>query len=116
MPKTRLLNLPRTFVLGKIPVTIAYPLIFARLLSVSCHRHPHLKHGAREQVDWRHVMIALADHKRRFILGGKPSFFPPGISRFVGGGIDAGETPEQAAVRELSEELGIVLPDEQLLP
>ncbi len=61
-------------------------------------------------------MIALADHKRRFILGGKPSFFPPGISRFVGGGIDAGETPEQAAVRELSEELGIVLPDEQLLP
>ncbi len=70
----------------------------------------------RENKQTGHVLIAVADQEGRIILGGKASLFPPGITRFVGGGIDAGETPEQAAVQELTEELGIVLAAEQLVP
>ena len=70
----------------------------------------------RENKQVGHVMIAIADHEGRIILGGKPSLFPPGIIRFVGGGVDEDETPQHAACRELSEELGIVLSEEQLLP
>lgn len=70
----------------------------------------------RENKQTGHVLIALSDHDGRLILGGKPSLFPPGIIRFAGGGVDEGETPEQAAVRELAEELGIMLSEEQLIP
>jgi len=70
----------------------------------------------RENRQTGHVMIAIADHDGRIIVGGKASLYPPGITRFAGGGVDEGETPEQAASRELVEELGIVLSEEQLVP
>jgi 8-oxo-dGTP pyrophosphatase MutT (NUDIX family) len=53
----------------------------------------------RENKQTGHVMIAIADHDGRIIVGGKASLYPPGITRFVGGGVDEGETPEQAASR-----------------
>ncbi len=58
----------------------------------------------RENKQTGHVMIAIADHDGRIIVHGKASLYPPGITRFVGGGVDEGETPEQAASRELAEE------------
>ncbi len=70
----------------------------------------------RENQQTGHVLIAVADQRGRIILGGKSSLFPPGITRFAGGGIDEGEMPVQAAVRELTEELGLVLAEEQLVP
>lgn len=70
----------------------------------------------RENKQTGHVQIAVADQEGRIILSGNSSLYPPGITRFVGGGIDEGETPVQAAVRELTEELGLVLAAEQLVP
>jgi 8-oxo-dGTP pyrophosphatase MutT (NUDIX family) len=69
----------------------------------------------RENKQTGHVMIAIADHEGRIIVRGKASLYPPGITRIVGGGVDEGETPEQAAVREIEEELGIVLSEEHLV-
>jgi 8-oxo-dGTP diphosphatase len=84
--------------------------------TLTVHMDIPISNMVRENKQTGHVMIAVADDEGRIILGGKPSLFPPSIVRFVGGGVDEGETPQQAAVRELTEELGIVLPEEQLVP
>lgn len=55
-----------------------------------------------------HVLIVLKDVDGKFLLASKPYFYPPGIYRLAGGGVEEGETPEQAVVREFQEELGIV--------
>lgn len=55
----------------------------------------------------RCVLIAAQDHEGRILIGAKPYFYPPTISRLLGGGVDEGESFEQAASRELKEELGI---------
>lgn len=41
----------------------------------------------------------------------KPNITAPGCWGFFGGGIDAGEAPEHAAIRELEEETGLVTRD-----
>ena len=64
----------------------------------------------------RCVLIAVKDKDGKLLSGAKPGFFPPAITRLLGGGIDNGEQPEAAAIRELSEELGIELSVEDLEP
>lgn len=64
----------------------------------------------------RHVLIALINGKNEVILGNKPKYYPPGISRLIGGGVDKGEAYEQAAIRELQEETGILIDKSKLIP
>ena len=53
------------------------------------------------------VLIIVKNSRGQFLLGSKPNFFPPTITRLLGGGVHEGETPLQAAQRELEEELGV---------
>lgn len=62
------------------------------------------------------VLIAAQDNEGNVLLGAKPYFYPPTISRLLGGGVDKGEIFEQAAIRELEEELGASIRPEQLTP
>jgi 8-oxo-dGTP pyrophosphatase MutT (NUDIX family) len=62
------------------------------------------------------VLIAVKDSNGNILTGAKPSFFPPGITRLLGGGVDEGEDTRLAAVRELSEELDINITADQLTP
>lgn len=55
------------------------------------------------------VLVAVYDHEGNLLLGGKPHFYPPTITRLLGGGMDTDEAPRQAAIRELTEELGVVV-------
>ncbi|MBD3250320.1 MAG: NUDIX domain-containing protein [Candidatus Pacebacteria bacterium] len=63
-----------------------------------------------------HVLLVVQDYQDNFILGGKPNFYPENIYRFVGGGVEVGETPLQAAIREAEEELDLKLGQTQLEP
>lgn len=56
-----------------------------------------------------HVAAAVIyDREGRVLLGQRaPSTFYPGYWEFPGGKVEAGETPHEALVRELNEELGI---------
>jgi 8-oxo-dGTP diphosphatase len=54
------------------------------------------------------VACALVDADRRVLLSQRPEGKTlAGLWEFPGGKVDPGETPEQALVRELEEELGI---------
>ena len=58
----------------------------------------------------KHVLVLVVDSDGNFILGKKNGFYPEGISRLLGGGIDDGEGPQDAAQREIKEELLVDLP------
>lgn len=60
-----------------------------------------------------HALIALKDKDGNFILGTK-HIYPAGIYRLIGGGMDEGEKPVAAAIRETEEEVGIKLRPDQL--
>ena len=54
------------------------------------------------------VACALVDADRRVLIAKRPEGGSmPGLWEFPGGKIEPGETPEQALIRELDEELGI---------
>lgn len=52
----------------------------------------------------KHVLILIRDPDGLFILGDKPSFYPEGIVRLIGGGVNDEESFSEAAIRELKEE------------
>lgn len=54
------------------------------------------------------VAVALVDADRRVLIAQRPEGKSlAGLWEFPGGKLEAGETPEQALIRELEEELGI---------
>src|SRR3982751_2662414 len=60
---------------------------------------------------------ALIDADRRVLLAQRPSGKPmAGLWEFPGGKIEAGERPEETLIRELHEELGIVVSEACLAP
>jgi len=63
-----------------------------------------------------HVLIVLHNQKGDYWLGAKPKFYPPGIFRLVGGGVEAGESPSEAAIREAAEELQIKISVDDIKP
>jgi 8-oxo-dGTP diphosphatase len=63
------------------------------------------------------VAAALVDRDNRVLIARRPEGKPmAGLWEFPGGKMDAGETPEQALVRELREELDIEVCDTCLAP
>lgn len=56
------------------------------------------------------VAIAVVEHDGRFLVGQRPAGKPlAGYWEFPGGRVEAGETPEAAAVRECQEETGLAV-------
>ena len=68
----------------------------------------------------RLVLVAAAaiyDADGRILLAQRPPGKPmAGLWEFPGGKIDTGETPEKALVRELFEELGMIVEEKDLKP
>jgi len=63
------------------------------------------------------VACALIDEDNRVLLAQRPEARAmAGLWEFPGGKVDPGETPEAALIRELEEELGIVVPQPCLAP
>jgi mutator protein MutT len=62
-------------------------------------------------MDTRLIVSALVEHEGKylFIKQNKPGGAYPGTLHLVGGGVKAGETPEQAVRREVKEEVGVDL-------
>lgn len=64
----------------------------------------------------RLVLIAVVDQQGNILVGSKPNYYPEGIYRFIGGGVDEGEEPVMGGSRELQEELGVVAQTDELKP
>jgi 8-oxo-dGTP diphosphatase len=58
----------------------------------------------------KQIAIAVVEHDGGFLVGQRPPGVPlAGLWEFPGGKVQAGETPEQAAVRECLEETGLTV-------
>lgn len=55
----------------------------------------------------RHVLILVTNSTGNILLGVKDGFYPSGIARMIGGGVNEREEPVFAAQREIKEEIGI---------
>lgn len=63
------------------------------------------------------VAVALVDEDGRVLMAQRPEGKSmAGLWEFPGGKVEAGETPEESLVRELREELGIVVKEACLAP
>jgi 8-oxo-dGTP pyrophosphatase MutT (NUDIX family) len=55
----------------------------------------------------KHAYILIADNDNQYYFGEKKNFYPDGIYRLIGGGLDGDEEPLLGAFRELEEETGL---------
>jgi 8-oxo-dGTP diphosphatase len=63
------------------------------------------------------VACALVDTDRRVLIAQRPEGKPlAGLWEFPGGKVDPGERPEQTLIRELQEEIGIIVKEACLAP
>ena len=63
------------------------------------------------------VACALIDADGRVLIAERPAGKPmAGLWEFPGGKVDEGERPEETLIRELNEELGIVVKEDCLAP
>ena len=62
----------------------------------------------------RHSLILVEDQEGKYLFGEKANFYPDGIVRLIGGGLDESEDSEIGAMRELAEETGLHLEVGQL--
>ena len=63
------------------------------------------------------VVVLARDNKGLWLLGEKSHFYPEGIVRMLGGGMDANEgNPLIAIQRELQEETGVEIDEDKLVP
>jgi 8-oxo-dGTP pyrophosphatase MutT (NUDIX family) len=71
-------------------------------------RGPHLKvvENPEQPKAAAGVLLVAADTGRVLLGLRSPEVRTPGVWSIIGGGVDEGETPKQAAVRELDEEVG----------
>src|SRR3990167_5034324 len=58
------------------------------------------------------VLIVVFNHEGKLLIGEKPDFYPPTIMRLLGGGMEPNESSVQGAVRELAEEIGVVIAED----
>lgn len=63
----------------------------------------------------RTVLILCRDAEGKYILGAKNEFYPEGIVRMLGGGINKDEEVIDAAIREIQEEMGITAAPGEML-
>ncbi len=64
----------------------------------------------------RHVLLVAKTADGKILTGSKPEFYPPSITRLLGGGVDDGEDVEAAAIRELEEESGVRISADDIKP
>ncbi len=63
------------------------------------------------------VALALVDDRGRWLMHRRPAGKPhAGLWEFPGGKVEPGETPANALLREIAEELGLTISIEQLHP
>lgn len=67
----------------------------------------NLKHTFGNLLRKKHVLVVIQNKAGEVILGAKPFFYPEGICRLIGGGIEKDEEVADAAVREIEEEIGV---------
>jgi len=54
-----------------------------------------------------HILVLIKDKDGKYILGQKKNFYADGTARMLGGGLNDGEDPQEAAKREIEEETKI---------
>lgn len=62
------------------------------------------------------VAVLARDSRGLWMLGQKEQFYPEGIARLIGGGMDQEVNPVIATQREIEEETGITINEEKLIP
>jgi 8-oxo-dGTP pyrophosphatase MutT (NUDIX family) len=60
------------------------------------------------------TLILIEDTRNNYLFGEKSNFYPLGILRLIGGGLDPHEEPASGAIRELFEETGLTINDKNL--
>src|SRR5689334_12183367 len=63
----------------------------------------------------RTTLILCRDNDGKYILGTEYGFYPKGISRMIGGGVDKNEKVIEGAIREVKEEIGIDVTPKELV-
>ncbi len=63
----------------------------------------------------RTVLIMCRDGHGNYLLGEKENHYPEGIVRLLGGGVDKEENVTEAAMREIKEEMDLVVEPEELM-
>lgn len=62
----------------------------------------------------RTALVLCRDGAGNFVLGTKAGYYPEGICRMLGGGIDSNEQPIDAVKREINEEMNINVTEDEL--